>query len=417
VNKLKVLLFAFAFVHSAITIAGTYIVNKDGAGDFTTIQAAVDQAAADEDTGPVRQYAYFTQGSDIVTVYDGTSSLLVGELVSADDNTWYEIMEIIDNQTLRLARTFDENNRFGSYKVVAVSEIRIKPGIYEESINLEHIHFVRFRGIGISSVYDGIPSRRESVAIQSPIIVWPDSEPTTEPVFYNIQDYGALYFENLTARQVMGGAILATSSEVSDPNVGEPSDTNLNLVNVHFDAQCCDVTFSPYGHVLIEDSRLESENDVLGGFFKSLNVRRSNIMSLRTVAIVNAGKAVFIKLLHDSLIEDSLIFTKAHRPDDQSKGGGHAIRVQGTNGNTLTIRNSVVVADGGASGIALQLDSTSTSAQPNTVIVENSRLLARTTSGLGSVDIKMDVYDSLTVQCTEYVTNAGEGIPTVLPCP
>lgn len=383
---------------SAMVDAASYVVDKSGAGDFTTIQAAVDQAASVESVGNTRGYAYFTQGSDVVSIWGGMASLQDGMLISVDDRSWYEISEIIDAETIRIARAYDDVNRFNSYKAAEVSNINIRPGTYVESINLQNAHFIRFKGTGPT---------RESVVIQPP----EDDDATP---FYNVQDYGSLYLTKLTARSIATTPIIRVMNET--PNINAPSDMNLTLFDVHLDANCCDGIYSPYGHVSIDRSRLEGENDVLGGYFKSLTIKRSVINSLRTMTIMNAGKAVFVKLLYDSLIENSLIQTVSHDPSNPSSGNGVALALYGTNGNVLTIRNSIVMSDGGSGGTALHMYYGGTSIPSSSVALEGSRVLARSLNSTAK-DIEMRASDTVTAKCSEYATVVGGGAPTVLSCP
>lgn len=97
--KSLLLCLSFFFGLSSFTLAATYVVDKSGAGDFTTIQAAVNQAAALENMGPSRGYAYFVRASDMVYISGGLSSLQIGMLISVDDRNWYEIAQIVDSET------------------------------------------------------------------------------------------------------------------------------------------------------------------------------------------------------------------------------------------------------------------------------------------------------------------------------
>lgn len=176
--KSLLLCLSFFFGLSSFTLAATYVVDKSGAGDFTTIQAAVNQAAALENMGPSRGYAYFVRASDMVYISGGLSSLQIGMLISVDDRNWYEIAQIVDSETIRITRPFYENSRFNNYKTVTPSTIKIRPGIYIEEVNMANLHFIHFQGTG---------STRESVTIQSPELH--NSNVIYVP-FRNIEKYG-----------------------------------------------------------------------------------------------------------------------------------------------------------------------------------------------------------------------------------
>lgn len=221
-----------------------------------------------------------------------------------------------------------------------------------------------------------------------------------------------IHFKKLTVRNIGNGPVISVIGDEVEGTV--PSDTNLTLEDVQLDAQCCDVILSPYGHVLITNSRLEGENDILGGIFKSLTINGSDILLYREITAFNAGKAVFVTLLYDSLIEDSLIMSKAHSLSDPATGNGTALRVGSANGAILTIRNSMLASDSGAGGTALHL-ANAISGPGAAVYLEGSRLLARSRSI--STDIQMQTTDKVTLKCTEYATVTGGGTPTVLPCP
>lgn len=403
-NKLITTLFAFfSALSSSIADAATFLVDRTGAADFTTIQAAVDHVASIESTGSRRGYAYFTKGSDLVYIEGGIESLQPGMLISVDDRNWYRIGSIVDFQYVRITRTFTEDNRFNNYKAVEENVIKLTPGIYAEKVDLQNVHFVKFLGWR--------KANREAVTVQSPD---PFPEEDNAPPFRNIQLYGAITFENLTIRNVSDGAILTTYGEGA--TVTAPSDMNLTLRNVHFDAQCCDVVYSPYGHVVIEDSRLEGENDVLLGYFKSLMVKRSDIMTLREITKIGVNKAIAVQLNNDSIIEESLIAAKTRDSANPAapNSSGVAIRVDATNGATLTIRNSIAVVDGGIEGTALDL-MTGGGTMGSSVIIEGSKLLSRSRGT--STDLRIRTVDDVTLKCTEYATVTGGGTPVVQPCP